>query len=743
MSALRIRIGYAGIGLLLLGMVWHPRAVAQSPDSTEIAGWFTWNVRETGEKSRINMGSWLEAPAGKHGFLTATGDHYRFEDGTPIRFWGVNVNSQRVFPTAAAAEKWVAFLRRYGVNAVRMHKFTWDATDGTHSTQLTADHWTRLDRFTHALREGGIYYGWSHIYGHRVLPGDSARLLAYPEVSNLWYPWSHLDGSTSGLVNFAEDLQAVNIELTVNMLEHRNERTGLRYADDPALAFVELQNEDDIYWGAVSRALEQAPTYRALLCRKFSDWLLDEYGSEAAWREAWAGQGIAAAASLEAGTVYPHPDHGWFSGHYVRAVATGDAVPRHVSDRARFLYEEQIAYYERATAAIRATGYRGVIIGSCWQAGSGITHFYNLHADYVTGPIDRHNYWAGGGGHRLRAGPFDNRSLLEEPGGGLLSSGWQQVAGRPFQFSEWMSLIPNEWTAEAAPLVAAYGMGLQGWDGSFAFAVDEPVLSSSVDYRGGVYQAAGPTHLPLYPALAAMIYRGDVREGEVTYRRNVQLADLSAGRLPFRESVRQDFDRKVIEGAFPPAALLYGKAQIEFEAPVTGSYTTENIPPMDTIVSTTGQLQYVRTDSTGGRVIVNTPGTQAVFGFLTPEKVELDDLTMQSDNAFAVIFVSSLDPDRSIAEADRLLVTTLARARNTGMQYGSPDSLATTGMAPAILEPVDVRLELSGKPGRVYVLDHLGARTGQTVPVQGKSVHLDGARYRTIYYEIVRSGKAD
>ena len=33
-----------------------------------------------------------EAPAGKHGFLKADGDVFRFEDGTEGRFWGVNVN---------------------------------------------------------------------------------------------------------------------------------------------------------------------------------------------------------------------------------------------------------------------------------------------------------------------------------------------------------------------------------------------------------------------------------------------------------------------------------------------------------------------------------------------------------------------------------------------------------------------------------------------------------------------------
>jgi hypothetical protein len=34
----------------------------------------------------------------------------------------------------------------------------------------------------------------------------------------------------------------------VNMLNHKNGFSGLRYADDPSLAYIELQNEDNIFW---------------------------------------------------------------------------------------------------------------------------------------------------------------------------------------------------------------------------------------------------------------------------------------------------------------------------------------------------------------------------------------------------------------------------------------------------------------------------------------------------------------
>lgn len=231
--------------------------------------WFPFLPDNTYEPGLIGRQSWLDAPAGNHGFVQMENENLRFEDGTPIKFWGTNINGSNVFSEKKKAEDFVKFLAKYGINAVRFHKFTWGAYDGIHSTRMDKQKFENLDYFQFKLREKGIYYGWSHIYGHKVMPGDSSQLLAYTEVKNLEYPWSHLNGSTSGLVNFAPDLQDLNIALTLDMLNHVNPHTGLRYADDPALAFVEFQNEDNIFWSAIERSLEQAPTYRALLCRQF------------------------------------------------------------------------------------------------------------------------------------------------------------------------------------------------------------------------------------------------------------------------------------------------------------------------------------------------------------------------------------------------------------------------------------------------------------------------------------------
>lgn len=281
------------------------------------------------------------------------------------------------------------------------------------------------------------------------------------EIASIGVPWSHLNASTSGLVNFAPDLQELNIELTTNMLEHPNPYTELRYAEDPALDVVELQNEDNIFCGALETVLEQTPTYRAMFSRQFSEWLREKYGNHQSLAEAWNGKGLLSdSARLDRNNISPKPNHEWFRQHSEAAENEDRPVAQHVLDRARFLYETQIDFYNRFVDSVRATGYEGPIVGSCWQAGVGITHFYNLHAEYQVGYIDRHSYFGGGTVHRLEAGEVTPDTMVAEPGLALLSTGMQQVADRPFALSEWISKVPNPWTAGAAPIIATYGMGL-------------------------------------------------------------------------------------------------------------------------------------------------------------------------------------------------------------------------------------------------------------------------------------------
>jgi hypothetical protein len=69
------------------------------PPSTEVGEaepdeWFTLMVGPDpfSENSIIDVSDLIEKPAGTHGFLKSEGKDFAFEDGRPVKFWGIGAS---------------------------------------------------------------------------------------------------------------------------------------------------------------------------------------------------------------------------------------------------------------------------------------------------------------------------------------------------------------------------------------------------------------------------------------------------------------------------------------------------------------------------------------------------------------------------------------------------------------------------------------------------------------------------
>jgi len=708
--------------------------------------WFAFKPSDDLGPSVIGMEDWLEKPAGKRGGVRMAGDRFEFEDKTPVKFWGVNLSyGGGCAPKKDDAEFTAGRYAKYGINAVRLHKFSYPKNqmgiaDTDDATRMTPDGLDRLDYFSAQLKQRGIYYTWSHTFGFQVTPGHRNRLLAYDEIER------NLKGKTYAFINLAEDVQDLMIEMVVNLLKHRNPHTGLTYAADPALAYIELQNEDDIFFYTNEKAFNACPTYTKLFVARFSDWLQAKYGSEENLKRAW-GEALKAGESLAARNIVPQANP-WFFGDDHLPKQTGGARQR-LLDAAQHFHELQNQFYGRFVKAIRDAGYPGPLCGSPWQAPAMLPHYLNLRSDALVGFIDRHNYFGGG--------LFD--SMLARPGSGYFGSGLQQVAGRPFGLSEWIHVYPSLYSAEGPAIIAAYGLGLQGWDASFEFQSQSArrMFSTRVGWPPwGVWEADVPTQLGQYPALARMIYRGDVRESEVISTRRVSPEELATGQFNFSDKVQQKGDIKTFSGSVPAEALAAGRVVVEFTDAVAGSagpggqasqsqssQRLSTFPDLEqhrtgtAITSATKQLVW---DTAGrGFFTVNTPGTKAVVGFAENQPQKLGDVTLELQCPYASLFLTALDRDATLANARSALLCAVARSGNTGFKYFAVDAKTLeNGTAPILLEPVKATVAIAGrKITTVNILDHDGRRTGRTLPVDEGRFTLDGAKDRALYYEVV------
>jgi hypothetical protein len=725
--------------LALLAAAAQARAAEQPPHDDGTEGWYVFAPTNDTGPSVVGMADWLGQPAGTHGPVVMQGDRLAFEDGTPVRFWGVCRHPCKAPATHAQSEALAAGYAKWGINAVRdaiLFGAGWEGIGDPHDTtrtvpQLQDDY----DFLCAEWRKRGIYHGISAFWSHKLRAGDRTKIRHFDEAQ----------AHANALENIADDVQDLHIAAVVGFLKHENPYTGLTYAEDHSLSSIEIRNEQDIYWFGVAEAIGKCPQYQAEIRQRFCAWLKQRYGTQERLVAAWGGRclgtlpGCAKDETIDAGTMHPFFNAWFFSPEGLADQEQHFGAKRRLLDCAEFLSEVQTAYYERFAKAIRATGYQGLIVGSDWQAGSGVSHLYNLLSDRSVGHIDRHNYFGGTGKHPLEAGKQDNESMLWRPGSALLSTGMQQVADRPFGMSEWCAMTPNEWIAEGPVLMGLYGMGLQGWDALYQsfgnFSGFSPTLA---DRNGQVYNAQGPTQTGLYPAIARAIARGDIAEGAVVAARRFTRDDLRSGTLDFAETVAQKADVKEISGATPLEALAVGRVVLEpLEQPQPSL-----IPDLGeqiarrTLVSNTGQLRWTYASHDEAYVTVDSGGTQGVAGFAAGRMIALKDTTMTVDTRFAVVLVTALGRTETLADAQTALVTVIARARNTGMVYDAARDVTSLGTAPILMEPVRATVTFKRPPLRVVLLDHDGRRTERMAHLEDATLTIDGVTDQTLFYEV-------
>ena len=187
-----------------------------------------------------------ERPAGKHGFLSAHGDRFVFEDGTEGRFWGTNFNSGANFPPHEYSEMVARRLAKFGVNIVRTHQmdaewstpniFTANRAQPKADTRsLDPDCLDRLDYLFYCLKREGIYIYLDLLTYRQFLPGDEVE--AADKLPQAAKPYLYFD----------RRLIELQKELNQALWRHQNPYSGLAYKDDPAIVLTELVNEADLF----------------------------------------------------------------------------------------------------------------------------------------------------------------------------------------------------------------------------------------------------------------------------------------------------------------------------------------------------------------------------------------------------------------------------------------------------------------------------------------------------------------
>jgi len=202
------------------------------------------------------------------------------------------------------------------------------------------------------------------------------------------------------------------------------------------------------------------------------------------------------------------------------------------------------------------------------------------------------------------------------------------------------------------------------------------------------------------------------------------------------ESVRMDNS-----GDMHPYCLPYLKGRLSlvhrtrianFNAPAPSPADGEVALPSAIITSDTGELTWVN-QAGDGHVLIDTPRHQTIVGRAGRRSTK--HLAVDLKTPFAAIQVSSLD-DKPLAQSERMLLLTAARATNTDFKWrdDSRQSPDDWGHAPTRIEPVVATLTLRNLDGARDVtlqpLDERGQPFAESRPfavvADGFSIELTG-----------------
>jgi len=646
-------------------------------------GWWAFEPALDGfGASDLDLRRLNEPVAGEGGFVARKGASFVLGNGRPVRFWAVNCGPGLVRMDPGSVDYLARRLAKLGVNLVRFHGPIFDrgAADPTRVDRELLD---RLHYFVAALKRQGIYTALSFYFPlwFTIRPGFG--IPGYEEAK---------DRKPFALLFFDERMQAIYRAWAKVLLTTENPYTKTPLAREPAVALVEIVNEDSyFFWTFKPKAIPGA--CRRGLERAFGKWLERRHGSI---RRAFARWGFLSRLPGD------RPAEGrmalFDAWHMTRDGVKKSGRSRRIRDQVRFLAEHQRAFYAATIDYFRRDlGLKSLVSCSNWTTADPVLLDALERWTYTAGEvIDQHGYFGGphrgpSASYRLNVGDtFRDRAGVREPW--ALPVRVQTVSGHPQILSEigWPS--PNRFKAEF-PFLAATYCALQGVDGICFFAAHGAFWEAEPEK----FPLAVPTILGQFPAAALAYRRGDIQEADAVFEEALDLEDLFA--LKGSAAVSEQNLDQLRAGDVPsgqmtgdeagtalhPLAFYVGRVERRFAA--GGKSIRRDLgrfiaPKTKTVQSLTGELGW---NWNAGVATVNTARCQGATGFLARAgRIELGDVVIESENEYATVLVVALD-DRPIASASKILIQAVTEDRPFGWTVEGEKITALGGY------PVNVR----------------------------------------------------
>ena len=581
-----------------------------------------------------------DRPAGRHGFVKADGDHFVFEDGTPVRFWGANLAASALFSTPRQnVAKQAHRLAQLGYNLMRIHHHDSDWVNPNifdrqfkDSRHLNAKSLDALDWWIKSLKDEGIYVWIDVNVGRQLAPKDPVRFGA-GEIKK------H-GNEFKGFCYYNDDLQKLMIELQHNYLNHINKYTKTSYKEEPAVMGVLITNENDVtaHQGFAMLPDKNNPAHNAVFTRAYKAFARQSGLADDRVFQIW---------QPGPGKVYS-------------------------SDREHKFNQTMIE-------DLRALGVKAPIATTNYWGNESLFSVPSLTDGDV---IDVHSY---GQSESISTNPRRDANFLH----------WiaaAQVYGKPLTITEWNVQYPQV-DRFTAPLYLASIAALQGWDAPMIYNYSQ----ASISAPGQPEEWStffDPALTGVMPAAALAYRQGHVSPAKTTYCLMLNQAQLFGRELNPATSatIRTLTEQSRLTIGMPSIKELPWLKASEPSADTTVLTDPDHdfIPAGQAFVrSDTGEL--LRNWKYGIQTI-DTPKTQAVSGWIEGKTLKTRDASFLFNNPKATVALTSLD-SQPLNSSRFILITAMARV------VASPGA-----RMPMLSEPVVGSISLQTKVAGLQLL---------------------------------------
>jgi hypothetical protein len=588
------------------------------------------------------------APAGKFGRVIATrqGKFAFNKRATPTRFYGVNLCFSAQYLPHELADRLAERLARLGYNAVRIHHYESELVEhGPGGPRLKADKLDQFDYLFAALKRRGLYVTTDLFVSRPVALADIYE-------------------GEPGNIGMDEFKMAVHVNdrafesykaFARALLGHENSYTKLRYADDPALAWLSLVNEDcpgNFISGLKGR-------------------LRDD------WQRAW-NRWLAAR----------HPGH--------ELLRSGNAPFQNVYAHSpsttlfnAFLAEVERDFFDRTRRFLRDELRCNALLTDCnaWSNPVQLQavrddfdyvddHFYVDHPEFIERPWQLPSRCA-------------NTSPIVVGATGGRGCAFTRVFGKPFTITEFNYSGPGRFRGVGGILTGALG-AVQDWDGLWRFAYSHTRDNLARPGAMNYFDLAGdPLNLAAERASLCLFLRGDLQPAKHAVVLDSEPKQLLAQTHTSRDKTPSWHGMAWLTRV---GWLFSGDAKAaknELALPFSGTETNVFASGMaTTILDTFRERRWLptsnRTDfkkntfqSESGEVTIDPAenilrlDTVRTAGGFAPagKRIETRAATIEIVETDATVWVSSLD-SKPITVSQHLLITHLTDLQNSGTRYG-------------------------------------------------------------------------